>query len=175
VKLSTDADAGAGKTTTTESRFIHPSEFHFCQSPGQIQTILGSCIAITLWHPRRKIGGMCHFILPGRSGRNKNTSASRKLDGRYAEDAIMLFDKEASRHQTRLSEYQAKIFGGSNMLVSPKRADKEMVGLRNIEAALKHLYEKNIPLLFAHVGETGSRRIKFDVNNGDVWVKHKPL
>jgi len=37
------------------------------------------------------------------------------------------------------------------------------------------LSEREIPLIVADVGETGFRRIIFDVEKGDVWVKHRPL
>jgi chemotaxis protein CheD len=31
-----------------------------------IRTVLGSCVSITLWHPVKRVGGMCHFLLPTR-------------------------------------------------------------------------------------------------------------
>ncbi len=153
------------------SRFINPGEFFFGDTNCQVHTILGSCIAITLWHPVYKIGGMCHFVLPGRRG----SGSGRKLDGRYSDEAMMLFEREVSRRGMKLNEYQAKIFGGSNMLKNSTLREDELIGKRNTEAALKHLSERKIPLLVAHVGESGHRRIAFNIENGDVWVKHEPL
>lgn len=43
---------------------LQPGEFHFGGANTRIQTLLGSCVAITLWHPIRRIGGMCHYMLP---------------------------------------------------------------------------------------------------------------
>lgn len=151
-------------------RFIHPGEFFFGEPDNQIHTILGSCIAITLWHPILKIGGMCHFVLPDGECKEGET-----LNGRYANAAMILFDKAASRHGTGLYEYQAKIFGGSNMLQNSTLREDELIGTKNTEAALKHLCKRDIPLLVAHIGETGHRRIIFNLDNGDVWVKHSPL
>lgn len=157
------------------SRFIHPGEFFFCGSNCQIQTILGSCIAITLWHPILHIGGMCHFVLPGRRSSRRKVSADYKHDGRYLDAAMILFEKEASQRGTSLSEYQAKIFGGGNMLSKSMRQKDELVGEINIVAARQQLADKGILLEVAHVGETGHRKIIFDVESGDVWVKHEPL
>jgi len=100
--------------------------------------------------------------------------ADDQLNGRYADAAMALFEREASKRDTKLSEYQAKIFGGSNMLDSTLRKD-EQIGVKNTEAALMHLQDRGIPLLVAHVGESGHRRIVLDVAKGDVWVKHSPL
>jgi len=157
------------------SRFLNPGQFYFCESNCQIHTLLGSCIAITLWHPILQIGGMCHFVLPGRRSPEGVIRAGGKLKGRYSDEAMALFEREATRHGTKLNEYQAKIFGGSNMLANSTLKQDEMIGTINTEAALKHLSERGITLLLAHVGETGHRRIVFDVEKGDVWVKHEPL
>ncbi len=157
------------------SRFINPGGFFFGESNCQIHTILGSCIAITLWHPILRIGGMCHFVLPGRRSPAGAIRANFKLDGRYSDEAMVLFESEVVRYGTNLKEYQAKIFGGSNMLTSSTLKEDELIGTKNTRAALKHLSEREIPLLVAHVGETGHRRIAFDVEKGDVWVKHAPL
>ncbi len=157
------------------SRFINPGEFFFYESNCQIHTLLGSCIAITLWHPVLKIGGMCHFVLPGMRSTSGVDRAEGELNGRYSDAAMALFEIEAVRYGTRLDEYQAKIFGGSNMLANSTLKEDEMIGTKNTEAAINHLTERGIPLLVAHVGETGYRRIAFDVERGDVWVKHESL
>ncbi|HED33323.1 MAG TPA: chemotaxis protein [Gammaproteobacteria bacterium] len=156
------------------SRFINPGEFFFHEENCQIHTLLGSCIAITLWHPVLKVGGMCHFVLPGSSNPVFNLDDSEH-NGRYSDGAMALFEIEAQRYGTQLNEYHAKIFGGSNMLADMSSRKDGLIGEKNTEAAVMHLSEKGIPLLVAHVGETGYRRIAFDVCSGDVWVKHEIL
>jgi len=157
------------------SRFINPGGFFFHESNCQIHTILGSCIAITLWHPILNIGGMCHFVLPSNRKLNYAGALENQYDGRYSGGAMALFEREAAKHRTNLREYQAKIFGGSNMLANPTLKEDELIGTKNTEAALMLLSEREIPLIVADVGETGFRRIIFDVEKGDVWVKHRPL
>ena len=139
----------------------------------QINTLLGSCVAITLWHPVLKIGGMCHIVLPysGDGLRSVDYIGSTQ-NGRYSDTAMMLFEKEANIRGTCLKEYQAKIFGGSNMLKSSVILEEQQVGAKNIEAAKQQLFEFSIPVLVSHVGGEGFRRIAFDINSGDVWVHH---
>ena len=160
---------------TADNRFLNPGGFYFGGPDCQIHTLLGSCIAVTLWHPKLHIGGMCHFVLPDSGQVKKQDFDISLLNGRYLDDAMLMFDHAAKERMTQLQEYQAKIFGGSNMLISTKLSQDDLIGTKNIEAALKYLSDRGIPLFVANVGESGHRRIIFDVASGDVWVKHEPL
>jgi chemotaxis protein CheD len=73
---------------TSLNVFLQPGDFHFGAGRTRISTLLGSCISITLWHPARLIGGMCHFMLPSRG-----LPAGVPLDGRYADEALAMFDR----------------------------------------------------------------------------------
>jgi len=151
---------------------LHPGDFVFAESGVHLHTLLGSCISITLWHPRLHIGGMCHFTLPERLDRR---SESTEPDGRYADDVMKLFQRAATQHRTQLSEYQAKIFGGGNMIKSSEDNINNSIGTKNAAAAMQLLMGEGIDILVAHVGEFGHRRIVFDVGTGDVWVRHQSL
>ena len=70
--------------------FLQPGEFYFGDEKTRIRTLLGSCVAIVLWHPKLRIGGMCHYMLP-HSPRERH---GQPLDGRYAEDAMHMFMRE---------------------------------------------------------------------------------
>jgi len=149
--------------------FLHPGDFCFTKQGVHIHTILGSCISITLWHPRLHIGGMCHFTLPTYIG---VPVEDRQLDGRYADDVIQMFRQEAAMHKTKLPEYEAKIFGGGNMIRYKGQNTEDTVGTKNASASMRLLMQENVDILVAHVGEFGHRRIVFDVNTGEVWVRH---
>ena len=56
--------------------FLQPGEFYFGEGKTRIRTLLGSCVAITLWHPRLHIGGMSHYMLPSRPRHRKNAPRS---------------------------------------------------------------------------------------------------
>ena len=40
--------------------FLQPGDIHFGGADTRIRTVLGTCVAISLWHPVRQIGGMSH-------------------------------------------------------------------------------------------------------------------
>lgn len=89
---------------------LMPGDFYFGDKPVRIRTLLGSCVAIVLWHPKRRLAGMCHYVLPER----KHLRGA-KLDGRYANEAVELFEREMARYGTRPSEYRVSLYGAANM------------------------------------------------------------
>ena len=152
--------------------FLQPGGFHFGGGRTRISTLLGSCISITLWHPARLVGGMCHFMLPSRG-----QSAGVALDGRYADEALVLFDREVAKAGSRPGDYQVKVFGGGNMLTRADDSSELMdIAARNIESAYallaRHGYR---PAALAHCGGKGHRKLIFDLWTGHVWLAHRPL
>lgn len=149
--------------------FLKPGEFHFGHRDTRIRTLLGSCVAITLWHPQLLIGGMCHYLLP-------NPGAGRsldKLDGRYADQAVQLFMRELTRTGTRPEQYQVKLFGGGNQFpLLAQGATGGKVPERNIEAGLRLLVDHGFRIEAQHVGSTGHRTLVLELWSGDVWLKH---
>ncbi len=156
-------------TQTHEKIILHPGDFCFTENPVHIHTLLGSCISITLWHPVSHIGGMCHFTLPKYMGKRLPNT---KLDGRYAEDVMQMFKQEVAKRHTDITEYEAKIFGGGNMMRDSGENIDDTVGTRNAAAAMQLLMAEGVNILVAAVGEFGHRRLVFDVEKGEVWVRH---
>jgi chemotaxis protein CheD len=150
--------------------FLHPGDFVFAEPGTHVHTVLGSCIAICLWHPVLHIGGMCHFVLPSRP---KNEVKPAELDGRYGEEAMELFDMAIKLHQTNYRDYQAKIFGGANMFAKKANLSKDLIGEKNAAKAMQLLMKRKVEINVVHVGEQGHRRIVMDVSTGDVWVKYQ--
>ena len=147
-----------------ETVVLKAGEFHFGGGYTRISTLLGSCVSITLWHPRRRIGVMCHYMLTERK-RPPGTPP----DGRYANEAFELFLQHVAREGTKPPEYQAKLFGGGNMFVGEPGRSPE-IGARNIECGKRFLSQYNIPLISSHVGGSGRRKLHFDLWTGNVWV-----
>ena len=138
-------------------------DFYFGGGQTRISTLLGSCVSITLWHPRKHIGGMCHYMMTERS-----RAPDSALDGRYAGEAFELFLQHVEAAGTRPSEYQAKLFGGANMFMGS--GGKMDIGLRNIDLGRQLLASRSIALLAEHVAGNGRRKLHFDLWSGDVWL-----
>ena len=139
-------------------------DFHFGGGRTRISTLLGSCVSITLWHPRKRIGGMCHYMMTERP-----RTSGDPLDGRYASEAFELFLIAVDKARTRPQEYQAKIFGGANMFRDRKGGNMD-IGARNIEYAHHLLARHHIALIAEHVAGSGRRKLHLDLWSGDVWL-----
>lgn len=153
---------------------LHAGDYAFDRAGTHIHTLLGSCISITMWHPQRHIGGMCHYALARSDGK-----VGTRLDPRYAEDCIELFKHSAVRNKTQLRDYQFKVFGGGNMYErypdnTLDDTEKQPIGEKNAAAAFMLLASEGVDILVAHVGEFGHRRLVFDIATGDVWVRFTP-
>ena len=150
--------------TDLEEVFLNPGDFHFGGPQTRISTLLGSCVSITLWHPRRHIGGMCHYMLAER-----RRPADAPLDGRFGSEAFELFLQCVRNARTRATEYEAKLFGGGNMF-SGRSSEVMDIGRRNVELGRELLARYHIPLVAEHVGGSGRRKLHFDLSSGHVWL-----
>lgn len=152
---------------------LHAGELLFGKGRRTIFTLLGSCVSVTLYHPQKKLAGICHFALPGTTAKPK-----KKPDPRYAVDCFMLFQKHAQAHNCKLSEFKANIIGGGNMLNDPtlkkqlaKRLSEEgKVGERNALTALKLAHQYGLDIQTVDVGEFGYRKVQFSTDTGKISV-----
>mgnify|MGYP006077833211 CR=1 FL=1 len=152
---------------TTIEITLAPGEFYFGDANTCIHTLLGSCIAITLWHPLKRIGGMCHYLLPTR-GDNQRLS-----HGHFADDAIQLFMKNLQLTGSYPNEYEVKLFGGGNMFVPLSEPGMGVnIAKQNIEAGMNLLIKHGFSINNSDVGGNTYRKIYLKLNNGEVWVKH---
>jgi chemotaxis protein CheD len=147
--------------------YLQPGEFYFGDVNTRLKTLLGSCVAITMWHPGERIGGMCHYLLPTR-----DKVHSEALDGRYADEALGLFLIEIARSGLPPQEYEVKIFGGGNMFPDVPSHRKLEVGARNAAHGLRVLNGLGFKIKSNHLKGTGHRNVVFEVWSGDVWVRH---
>jgi chemotaxis protein CheD len=163
-------------------RFLPLGDFYFGGDPLRIQTVLGTCVSITLWHPGRHLGGMCHYLLPTRGG---SGSTSYSAPGVYADEVMELVEAALRRTATRPQDYVVKLFGGGHMFPGQLRdlACRDQactdalrrvcasVGCKNICAGRQMLADRGFRIAMQNVGGHGSRQILFDVWSGDVWVR----
>ncbi|VXC96538.1 putative chemoreceptor glutamine deamidase CheD 3 [Pseudomonas sp. 8Z] len=148
--------------------YLRPGDLHFTGANTRIRTLLGSCVSLVFWHPRRRLGGMCHYMLPTRG------QPTAKLDGRYGDEAMLLLLEAIHAHGTHASEYHLRIFGGGNMFPSVNGRNKRHIGQQNIDMAYKLLAMHGLRSHGEHVGGTGHRHLIFDISSGQLALKLSP-
>ena len=147
--------------------FIQSDEYHWGDETTSIRTILGSCVAICLWHPGKKLGGMCHCLLPVRGNPRENSA----LSARYVDESLLLFKEEIKNAGLRTIDFTAKLYGGSNMFSKFESGDLMKVGERNIAEAKKGLESMGIKIIFEDVGGTKPRSLRFDLWDGETYIR----
>ncbi|NQD79796.1 chemotaxis protein CheD [Phytopseudomonas seleniipraecipitans] len=153
------------KTPSIAEVYLQPGDYHFGGPYTRVRTLLGSCVSMVLWHPHARLGGMCHFMLPTR-GR-----PTAHPDGRYGDEVMNLLCEAIGLSGTRVSEYQARIFGGGHMFPTLMNSNRRHVGLQNIDMARRLIAEKKLSCHGEHVGGIGHRNLIFDIWNGHLALK----
>lgn len=142
--------------------YLQPGDLYFGSGEIQLITLLGSCVSVLLWHEQRRLGGMCHVMLPTRAA-----IKAGQLEGRYADEAIALLRQAIHTAKTFPDEYQVMLFGGGNMFPTSTSIQVN-VGERNIRAARSLLQTHGFALTRSEVGGVGYRRLRFDLATGRV-------
>ncbi len=145
-----------------KSYFLYPSTLFASHEPHIVNTILGSCVAVCLYDPVLKIGGINHYMLPLWNGEGL---ASPKFGNiaieRLTEKMIGLGSKKAN--------LVAKVFGGGEVIDT--QISTFQIGERNIAIAQQVLKEFNIKIIGQSLGGKNGRKIQFHTQTGAVLQK----
>lgn len=146
-----------------QKHFLYPSTLYASRTPTSVNTILGSCVAICLYDPILKIGGINHFMLPLWNGQGL---VSPKYGNIAAEKLV---DKMLSLGSQK-SNLVAKVFGGAEVIESSIKIFN--IGSRNIAIAYEMLEEFKIPIVAKSVGGKLGRKIEFNSSTGEVKQRY---
>jgi chemotaxis protein CheD len=149
-------------TARLENYFCYPAEVFVSDKPREIQTILGSCVALCLFNKRLSIGGLNHYLLPVWEGQGL---ASPKYGNVAIERLVEKMLKTSDK-----ADITAKIFGGANLMNLQENVYR--IGERNISIAEEILASYKIPITGRSVGGSYGRKILFNSSTGEVLVKY---
>jgi chemotaxis protein CheD len=146
---------------TRKKVYLHAGQLCAYAEPSEITTILGSCIAVCVFDPIRRAGGMNHYVLPMRAGEHASP--------RFGNVAIkMLVDRLANLGSHR-RDLQAKLFGGAAMVGAARTSPG--LGDQNIALAREMLTRERIPIVAEDVGGDRGRKLLFRSDDGVALVK----
>ncbi len=144
--------------TKSDLVLLEPGSLYFGRAPKVIQTLLGSCVALTAWHPTLLVGGMCHYLLPEKK-------ASKKEHGpTYGIDALKVIEQHLKSYG-HPDEFEFGLFGGSQML-----CDEGLyaIGRDNINTANVWLKRNHLSVTHESLGGSMARRLKLDLQTGTI-------
>lgn len=147
--------------TTGPRHFLYPGQIFVSADPISISTILGSCAALCLWDPRKKAGGLNHYLLP--VGRDDGPNRLR-----YGTIANLELLRRVLALGCNLHHLEAKLFGGATAFgPDPSRS----LGARNVRLAEEFLHSQGIPLVEKDVSGKRGRRLVFRISDGVALIK----
>lgn len=145
---------------------LQPGKFLFSDQPLRVSTLLGSCVAITMWHPLLRLGGICHFMLPYAHGRE-----TPGLEGKYADDALRLFLDRIQACGTRPQDYRVELCGGGRQVCGLAADQARSIGRQNIDAGRRLLSDHGFSICRDDMADSGYRKLLFDLSSGAVEVR----
>jgi chemotaxis protein CheD len=150
-------------TATLEKKppTVGMSQIVFLEAPETAHSVFGSCIALSLFHSRRKIGSLAHIVLPNSSGREGQP-------GKFADTAIPHMIGELNNRGADTKGLVAKMCGGSAMFGG---GGPIQIGEENVAAVTTLLEQLKIRIVGQDLGGSKGRRVTFDCASGDVTIE----
>jgi chemotaxis protein CheD len=152
------------------------SEFRVERAPLLLKIAgLGSCVALAVYDPILKIGGLAHILLPGPApAAEKNVPPDRNVS-KYADLAVPSLLSAMKNAGCFPRDLVAKIAGGSNMFQGPPGAEADFpakagIGERNVEAVKVQLTRLELPLSGQDIGGNAGRTLVFDLASGQLII-----
>ncbi|MGB9611273.1 MAG: chemotaxis protein CheD [Bryobacteraceae bacterium] len=126
---------------------------------------LGSCIAVVIWDPVAKVGGLLHFMLP-------DSSVDRDTQGRanpyrYADTGTPLLFRAAYEKGAEKRRLLVRLAGGANVVDTGGVFN---IGRRNYAAVRKILWKAGVLVHGEDVGGAVSRTVRLEVASGRCTV-----
>ncbi len=152
--------------------YLRPGDFCLATQPTVIKTVLGSCITVTMYSPRTRIGAACHALLPICCEEQEQhcPPGTCKNTFRYVECVIPEMFRQLQEQGLVAGELEIKLFGGADMMMGAL-ADHQRVGSLNVLKAKMMLAKMGVRIKSSEVGGGAGRKLIFDTRSGDVWIK----
>jgi chemotaxis protein CheD len=128
---------------------------------------LGSCIALVLYDPAAKVGGLLHFMLPSSS---IDTAKSQENPAMYADTGVPWLIKELQKLGANPRKLVAHMAGGAQIL-DPQGLFA--IGKRNHIAAKNLLWKAGILTRTEAVGGSTARSFGVQIATGRIWLKQQ--
>jgi len=127
---------------------------------------LGSCIAVAIWDPLSRVGGLLHFMLP----ESPAGSAAASCDNpyRYADTGTPMLFRGAYHQGADKRRLVVRLAGGASVVDSDGIFN---IGKRNYAALRKILWKAGVMVHGEDVGGSNSRTVRLEVGSGRFFIR----
>jgi chemotaxis protein CheD len=156
------------ETATLESKsvgagqiLVGMGQIAVARKPARLIAVLGSCVGVAMYDPRRQRGGLAHVVLPASRGQNASP-------GKFADTAVPCLLELLCKHGARPGELIVRITGGACMFES---SGPLQIGEANIKAVLEALDSASVRPVAEDLGGSCGRRVALDCESGALTVE----
>ena len=145
---------------------VKTADVKTARSPWILETLaIGSCVAISLYDPVEKMGGLCHSLLPEPNADDEPPSP------KFTTEALDIMVEDLRKDGASSDRLQAKIIGGANLFQSLGESEELSMGRRNVEAARTVLDKLGVHVAGEDVGGTLGRSMSLHTDTGQVRIR----
>lgn len=149
-----------GKDIRLYEHYLRPGYIFLSRESSVISTVLGSCVAVSLWNSKKKYGGMAHYLYPF-------ASSAKEATAQYGNAAISYFVRMFLEDGSDRRNIEAQIFGGATLQRSPMC---ERIARENIKIARNVLKRLKIRVVSEDVGGALGRKILYNTFSNETVV-----
>jgi len=126
---------------------------------------LGSCIAVIIYDPKAKVGGMLHYMLPESSLDLEKAKLNPTM---FADTGIAMLFRQSYQYGAKKQNIIVKAVGGAQILDQNGIFN---IGKRNYLAMRKIFWRNNVLVAAEHVGGMVNRTVRLEMQTGRVILK----
>jgi chemotaxis protein CheD len=126
---------------------------------------LGSCLGVSAYDQRTKIGGMIHCLLP--MSKSDPAKAAEKPT-MYVDTGVALMLSKLVAQGCQIKDLEINVAGGAQ--INDQNNFFE-IGKKNYTILRKLLWKNNLLIKGEHVGGVISRTISLRISSGEVWLR----
>jgi len=126
---------------------------------------LGSCIAVAVYDPAAKVGGLLHYMLPDST---LDAAKAKDTPGMFADTGIPLLFKSCYKMGADKKRMIVKVAGGASIL---DESNFFRIGQKNIMAMRKLFWSNNVLIDAEDTGKNFNRTVRIDLGTGKFYIK----
>jgi len=148
----------------TAAKVVGIAQMAICHSPEKLTCLgLGSCVAVVMYEPGIKMGGIVHVLLP-------KAPDNHDIEEKYADTGTRKLFREMVQRGARKERLVAKLVGGAQMFTALDLTIAD-IGRENSFIARKVLGELSVKIVAEDLYGHRGRNMTLDPKNGFVTVQ----
>jgi len=126
---------------------------------------LGSCIAVAVYDPLVKVGGLLHYMLPDSM---LDSEKAREHPGMFADTGIPLLFKSCYKLGAEKKRMVIKVAGGARIMDD---MNYFRIGQKNLTALRRIFWKNNVLIDAEDTGENFNRTVRLEIATGKFLIK----